>query len=341
MSPINIHRRRAAVAPLATTTWSPTFKGTNIALSGGNLVTSASAAGHMVYSTDWKSGGKYRFEVTIGGTGSGLAHQIGVMTCHGSGTAFPSLAPAAMHDDRYGAYVTGDTGNIYLGGNPGSFGNIGSFGAGATIAVEIDTSAGTIQFCKSGGTFTAPITIPAGKYYCPVLLVNNTTNILTANFGASPWAIPASPGYGPWTKNASPSFGRYWRFCCVTGYQGFAIAEAAMKTVAGGANVIGGGTASASSTYTTLVPAQAIDGNPATIWGANSSNGNGEWWMYDFAAGNSKANIQAQLQSRNDFDQYATQLLIMGSQNNADWFPAFGTTGLAWARGETKTFTWG
>ncbi|MBZ9934342.1 discoidin domain-containing protein [Mesorhizobium sp. BR1-1-5] len=79
---------------------------------------------------------------------------------------------------------------------------------------------------------------------------------------------------------------RYWRISCtaVDGGARVAIAEILMRTTAWGANVATGGTASASDASFGAA-ANAFDGNPATVWRANSATAT---ITYDFGSGNAK-----------------------------------------------------
>jgi len=76
-----------------------------------------------------------------------------------------------------------------------------------------------------------------------------------------------------------------------------------------------GGTASASSTFSTLVPAQAVDGNISTSWMGGSAV---SWWKYEFPESLliSKLSVLPMNQGASnqvkDFEVY-------GSNNDADW----------------------
>lgn len=82
---------------------------------------------------------------------------------------------------------------------------------------------------------------------------------------------------------------RYWRLLFPTATN-IGLDEVQMRETRGGANVVGGGTPSASSIFngTYDVP-NAFDGNTATFWNCSGSPGANEWIKYDFGAGNEKA----------------------------------------------------
>jgi len=70
--------------------------------------------------------------------------------------------------------------------------------------------------------------------------------------------------------------------------------EVRMKLVAGGANVATGGTAGASSSYSsTYAPAKAFDANTTTFWDSVAGVPQSLW--YDFGAGNDKAIVEYDL----------------------------------------------
>jgi hypothetical protein len=75
-----------------------------------------------------------------------------------------------------------------------------------------------------------------------------------------------------------------------------------------------GGIASASSTYSSWVPSQVVDGNTSTNWYAYSDED--EWWQYDLGAGNETQILKIVLypvwNRLKDFN-------FLGSNNGTDW----------------------
>jgi hypothetical protein len=80
---------------------------------------------------------------------------------------------------------------------------------------------------------------------------------------------------------------RYWRLgiTAVNGTGVIRVSDLEYRTSAGGADVTGSGTASASSSNIGRAPADAFDSDPATYWEANTGN---HWLKYDFGASNDK-----------------------------------------------------
>jgi hypothetical protein len=77
-----------------------------------------------------------------------------------------------------------------------------------------------------------------------------------------------------------PAF-RYWRINVTSTQRGFCcLADVKMRATIGGTNLIGSGTATASSDFgSPYLPAAAVDGSGSTFW---HSTGVPAWWQYDF-----------------------------------------------------------
>lgn len=112
---------------------------------------------------------------------------------------------------------------------------------------------------------------------------------------------------------------RYWRLITrVPETTHVLFAEVQFRTSIGGANVISGGTASASSFEAgTNTPDHAIDGNPATDWSpSNFTPGLTAWWQYDFGAGNEKDIVEVYLQSRPSLNAYNPEVVWLARSND-------------------------
>lgn len=137
---------------------------------------------------------------------------------------------------------------------------------------------------------------------------------------------------------------RYWRVnISTTTYGGFAsIAEIAMATSSGGANVLTGGAASASTVEGSAVPSRALDGNPGTWWTATGPLASpSAWWAYDFGAGNTPKIVELKITPRNDSQDGANcaphTFTVEWSDDGATWVSKQSYVA-SWAIGVSQTF---
>lgn len=135
----------------------------------------------------------------------------------------------------------------------------------------------------------------------------------------------------------------YWRLYTTSTSTGYwSIAELEMRSSVGGANILSGGTLSASSTDSAnsgFPLSAAIDGNVNSFWLA-VGNIPPHWIRYQFA---SPVDVQQiAIRTRNDFwwNETANNLSIQASNNGTDWTTIWTETGITgWAQGTTKVFT--
>lgn len=352
MRPFNALRMRTPGSTTIAnpTTLSPNYHSANVTLSNGNRTAAYNGGVGAFLSTDAKTSGKWYFEVTVDTavTGGG-AFGIGITTAAGSSDALTMPINGGIAFNAYGAVYYSDTGvcksNTSGSGNPTTSTTVAGYTAGDVIGVEIDLDGGHARYRKNGGSWTADITISTGKPMCPAGFIDGRgTGQLTFNFGGSAWHDAPDSGYSGWTLNASYAGGRYWKmqYLSVAGTAGGAasLAEIELRLSSGGSDQTGSGTATASTTYSGLSPANAVDNNISTLWGA-SSGSTPEWWKYDFGSGVHKAIVEALITMRNDYYQYPTQFLLLYSDDNSLWYPGIAKDGLSWTQGEAKTFTWG
>jgi hypothetical protein len=137
---------------------------------------------------------------------------------------------------------------------------------------------------------------------------------------------------------------RRWRFLATLldgAGSAFSCAELGMRSVAGGPSIAVGGTASANSVFGSLVPAQAFDGNPSTIWGGASGSSVPAWLAYDF--GSPVSIVEVAYTGRPDglFGQYPRDFSIQHSDDDgASWTTLWSVSGQSWTvAGETRVFT--
>jgi len=101
-----------------------------------------------------------------------------------------------------------------------------------------------------------------------------------------------------------------------------------------------GGTATASSTYSSYYPSKAFDDDINTFW---SSNGMPCWIKYDFGSGNEKIINKYTLQviyAWGSSDSPPEDFKFQGSNNDSDWTDLDIVTGeTGWSDGEIREFT--
>jgi hypothetical protein len=105
-----------------------------------------------------------------------------------------------------------------------------------------------------------------------------------------------------------------------------------------GSNTLTGGTASASSSYTTYTPDKAVDGNAVAYWLSNVTPTGS--WQYDLGSGVSKTFRRVTLRAVDVDAGYSPKdFKIQGSNNGSSWTDLSTQTGVSWTTGEVKTFT--
>lgn len=141
---------------------------------------------------------------------------------------------------------------------------------------------------------------------------------------------------------ADPGAHRYWRMYCdftQQGSSGPSMAEITMASSAGGANLIGTGTPSASAVNGTHTAASAVDGNAATFWDSGSTTGTG-WWAYDFGAANPVAVREVKITSRNDTLPLSSPGIweLQYSDDSTNWTTCSKFNASTWTLGSQQTF---
>lgn len=230
----------------------------------------------------------------------------------------------------------------------------GILAAGYEAANAFDDNVGTEYFSNGGANGYIGIDFGAGNAYP---LDHFGFQIETASFASGPkdiqvewsdngtawtlewaitgltWSAGESKGFTNPTRpafNPPPSPHRYWRLLCHANGGGggwFAVGELQGQTALVGSNVLTGGTASASGTYSTSSPAYAFNGVLDAGW-VRDSNTDGEWLKYDLGAGNAKAITQLVMYSRSD--GFASQSPVSWewqySDDDVTYTTLFGTT---------------
>ena len=175
-------------------TWNPSDKSANITLSNGNLTaTSTSTSWKSVRATDFKSSGKWYWEITI--TVAASTYNI-----LGAGTSSATI-DGYCGNDAYGYGYLGKDGNKFHSASSEVYG--ATFTLNDVIGVALDLDNGKIWFSKNGvwqdsgdpaaGTNEAYSGL-SGSFY-PMSSPYTSTNAATANFGCTAFSYSMPAGF--------------------------------------------------------------------------------------------------------------------------------------------------
>lgn len=185
----------------STTTWNPADKNASITLSGGNLTASGTSASRAALrAIASHSTGKFYYEVVVSASPN-IAN-----TNAGIATAAANLATYISVDTTGVAYFEPV---IFF--NNGVIASIQSAALGDTICIAVDLGAQFIWVRTNGGNWnndpaanpatgtngTSFAGIAAGPYF-PAATLDSTTDVMTANFGATAYAQTVPSGFGNW-----------------------------------------------------------------------------------------------------------------------------------------------
>lgn len=184
------------------TTFDPGFlSGTSLLSNGYLTVTDSAGDGVSVRSGVFKVAGKFHCEFTIAGS---VAGDPGVGFCNDAKSiGAPGLAGAGLNSLGYYS-----DGLIWF--NASGVLNTGvTYAGGDVVAMETDFDLRKVWFKKIGGNWNGsgtdnPATGTGGYSFIvnPGLYraaVDTRQSTMTANFGATAFAIPASAGFLPWS----------------------------------------------------------------------------------------------------------------------------------------------
>lgn len=135
---------------------------------------------------------------------------------------------------------------------------------------------------------------------------------------------------------------KHWRLYFITKGSGLDYASAfeiEMRATPGGADQCSGGTATASSTNTTNVPARAFDDNSTTYYWLSNAPLAGQWVAYEFASPVEVSEIWYKPYHFGSTIYGPAEFGVEYSDNGTDWVRAKTYSGLTWAAGEAKTLT--
>lgn len=180
------------VAGLIYATWNPADKGTIVTLSNGNLTASNTNPTNRsaVRGTVGKTTGLWKFEIVVNaGTNVVLGAAASSIDLNEatSGLGTSPLGNAIGYES--GGQVR--TGNVTQAIDP-------TYGAGDTISVEINAATRAVVFQRLGSARSGTYTMAGTGPIFPAVQVLNGDQV-TANFGASAWAITPSSGYVGWS----------------------------------------------------------------------------------------------------------------------------------------------
>lgn len=178
---------------MALITWNPDDKGTYVTLSNNNLTAKVSEANYSgVRATEGKTSGKFYFEYTIDNNSFSM---IGVSSANASLKWSPGTNVRMYYYNGYkynGTQIT--------------YGK--SYTNGTIIGVALDLDNMTIEFFNNGisqGVAFTDLSLLSQPIY-PYVINTGSSNssIITANFGATPFAYELPVGYSPYDiENAS------------------------------------------------------------------------------------------------------------------------------------------
>lgn len=196
-------RRIPAVVVAAGTTWNPSFLGSGLVLSGGNLIVTQTGAlaFNSVGAIATHSTGKFYAELTV-------TASAGFLSMGMANASFLTSGSAGGDPNSVGILFNG---NININGATVSATGLSIAGTGQVIGIAVDIGAQLIWFRVSGGTWNnsgtadpatgvggaSLSTLNAGPYFI-VASMAQTSDTYTANFGGSTYANTAPSGFGNW-----------------------------------------------------------------------------------------------------------------------------------------------
>jgi hypothetical protein len=182
----------------------------NMTLSGGNLIAQgASAAQNGVRSTLGQTTGKIYFELTVTGTMNSTS--LGVATAAATFSGIYNAGTGASFANPFNGNTFDGTGT--------AGGNLGAFVSGDVLCVALDLTNLRTWFRKNNGNWNAsgtanPATNTGGLSVSTlfsgsvaayaVMSSQNSTTIVTANFGATSYTYSVPSGFAAWPLPSSP-----------------------------------------------------------------------------------------------------------------------------------------
>lgn len=131
---------------------------------------------------------------------------------------------------------------------------------------------------------------------------------------------------------------RRWRLYFTAG-ESFHVGVSELEFRVGGINIATGGTASASSTWHDLSPANAFDGSSGTDWASGPGGGIPGWLAYDLGVGNAADVDSVMIRARSYTTQGPKGFNVQYSDDGLTWVDALVVTNQpTWGSGEARVF---
>lgn len=221
-------------------------------------------------------------------------------------------------------------------------GTLTSYSGGASSVAEVFTITATsaTQFSVvgsvSGNIGTATVGTPFSHAKLALTINAGGTAFVVGDVftlsTAPPWTgrlTPTSASVVPWRINVLDTIGG-------SGSWPVRIGRMELMITPGGADQATGGTASASSSNGSNLPALAFDTDGATFWEATSQNG---WLRYDFAAAKAIVEIAITFPTGQALNNYAPKDFNLEYWNGTKWVIAASFRNeTAWASGERRVY---
>ena len=335
----------AGVGSTVVTSFSSNMKNTGTSLDATKcIVTNDGTDIAIARSPDFKTAGKFYFEVYVSALGVSNNWRIGIanwkfFNTTGGGGIFVGDKYAVIGNNS-----SAPTSQVFTNSGNTNFGS--TWANGDILQVAVDLDGGTVKFAQNNGAYSSTVSLTGFGPIAPLIQQPASSSAsCTARFSSSSWTYSPPTGYGEWSTNSTYT-GRYWRWQTWLGggtRDGQTIAEMSMKLTSGGSNQCSGGTASASTEFSppTYSAAKALDGNASTMWGSNAQ-ADVAWWQYDFGSGVTKDIREYTYSIRNDgYIQYARGFALLYSDDATNWKLAEFRSAETWTSGQSKTFSAG
>lgn len=196
MLSVSAHVLGAAGGGVTSTTWDPSNKAANIALTGSNLIATESYPGYdrtKVRAIAGKTTGKWYIEATVGNVGQ--SNEWSLALCNAS----EDLNSGPLSGSTSTSYQS----NGFVGANSISIGPYTTFAAGTVIGMAVDLDNNRMAWRRNGGAWENSANISTGSGMVDISFLTGTKYPvlqLASNDGSS-------PGQGTINASATPPSG--------------------------------------------------------------------------------------------------------------------------------------
>jgi uncharacterized protein YjdB len=189
----------SSTASAAGSTWNPNDKSTGFILSNNNMTAGSASAVGGIRSTNFKTSGKWYWEVIVSDIGSVMA--LGVAN---DSTSLITDTALNLNDQ----FTYSSNGKIY----PGAIGYALSYWSGDTVGIALDIDAKKISFYKNN-VLQGERTLPTWTKYYPFYanMSSSAMSKVTAKFGPAGFQYTPPVGFMPfdYVESASISLSVY------------------------------------------------------------------------------------------------------------------------------------